>query len=315
MTADPKHLPTFSHYMGIDWSGAKTPKRSHSIAVSQCSSGQLQSNRQCSALMAAPTALEHKLSREDVFDILSDAVTSSRRTLVGIDCNFGYCQSVAHAQFYNNITAQKLWHEINTLCQHENNYFAGEVWTSIALAKHFWCEGKQPNWFNAKQLRRVTEQAAADSGLGIPESPFKLIGAKQVGKGGLAGMRLLHHLKTNFADKVAIWPFEASLTDTATLVICEIYPRLFIRYAKYGNQKVRSIKELNTILKRLGTAPYADANAHESDSLNDHLTDAIISSAGLRWFTECMTEMQPLSTYHLPPAATTVEGWIFGIPR
>lgn len=305
------HASEFAHYIGIDWSGAKTPKRSHSIALAECNSGYCHSTGVKSSVMSSPTAVQNRLSREDVYNVLSKSIKSKRRTLVGIDCNFGYCQSVAQKQFQTNIKAQQLWTEINTLCKGDTNFFAGNVWTASTLSKDFWCDGKQPGWFDAKRLRRVTEQAAADQGLGIPESPFKLIGAKQVGKGGLAGMRFLHQLKREFGDNVAIWPFENHLMQTATLVITEIYPRLFIRFAGFGNQKVRTIKDLNSILATLDSAQYKQEN--QNSDLNDHLTDAIIASAGLRYFVESTNSKNPLDTDKLPDAAIELEGWIFGV--
>jgi hypothetical protein len=284
----------FEQFIGIDWSGAEKPVKTNAIALASCSVSSL----------LAPVAIHSKLSRDDVFQYICELMRSRQKVLVGIDCNLGYARSVADETFGNDINYSELWRQVENLNIDNKNLFAGNVWKNPRYQDCFWTKGKQPDWFNLDKLRRITEKAAIEQSLGTPESPFKLIGAKQVGKGGLSGMRLVHQLKTQFGDQVAVWPFEPTLLNNARVVISEIYPRLFIKYADKGNLKVRDHDSLNFVLSKL------DAKAYKRESaLSDHLTDAIISSAGLRHF---IKKGYSLSS-ELPAAAVDIEGWIFGV--
>ena len=286
----------FDEYIGVDWSGAKSPQHSHSIALATCNT--LGSE--------APSPISKKLSRTDVHNLIVEKLKGDKRVLVGIDCNFGYAASVAKKQLGEAVNYTRLWQAVDSVNAEHKNFFAGNTWSTSDFAEYFWTQGKQPEWFNPQLLRRHTETAAAEQGLGIPESPFKLIGAKQVGKGGLAGMRMLRSLKSTYGDKIAIWPFETSLIASAQVVMTEIYPRLFIKHAGFGNNKVRDVESLNKILKHFSCKPFI-----QNGPLNDHLSDAIIASAGLRWY--CKHKAPFSVDVDMPVQAITLEGWIFGV--
>nr|WP_136251622.1 hypothetical protein [Ningiella ruwaisensis] len=291
----------FDSYIGIDWSGAKSPLKSNAIAMASCDN----------IIDSKPCFDSKKKSRSDVFAVLRDYANDKKRTLAGIDCNFGYCIDVGHKQFGKNAHFNTLWQTVDALNHGHDNFFAGEFWTHPEYGRAFWTQGKQPEWFDLHALRRQTEIKAHLQGLGTPESPFKLIGAKQVGKGGLAGMRMIAELKREFPKKVCVWPFDIDHFHSASLVITEIYPRLFIRHAGFGNEKVRTEAQLNTILQHFGVDCRQTYSSDASDSgISDHLSDAIIASAGLRWF--CQNE-RVLDINKLPEQALRFEGWIFGV--
>lgn len=295
MSNSKQQKPSFDRYFGIDWSGAKSPIKTNSIAVAHC--------EQSSS--TPPVAITEKLSRTDVFELIAKQLTHSiGRSFIGIDCNLGYCAHIAQKQVTQNINFLELWRTVDNVNKAETNFFAGRFWNHVNYSKYFWQGGKQPSWFKLHELRRETEKQSVKKNIGTPESPFKLIGAKQVGKGGLAGMRVLYSLKQRYGDCLAIWPFEQHLIDTAKVVVSEVYPRLFIRHAGFGNRKIRRVEDLNQILSHFQTKPY-DTNV----VLNDHLSDAIISSAGLRWFLNGRYSLLK----ELPKKATELEGWIFGV--
>ncbi|MEM0909473.1 MAG: hypothetical protein AAGJ37_00775 [Pseudomonadota bacterium] len=285
----------FDQYIGIDWSGALSPIRSDKIAVATCAR----------TSSSHPIADDRSLSRTDVFNHILDLATTDRRTLVGIDCNLGYCYAVGKHQFGSQADYLKLWEAVETACDNQANFFAGPFWQVEENAGYFWTKGKQPSWFDLQTLRRKTEACAAERGLGIPESPFKLIGAKQVGKGGLAGMRMALKLKQTLGEQITFWPFEDVNAEKTKIVVTEIYPRLFIRYAGFGNAKIRDAEQLNTILQHYQLNPFGRLM-----KLSDHLTDAIIASAGLRWFCQ---QRDMFTREKLPADAVQFEGWIFGV--
>ena len=204
-------------------------------------------------------------------------------------------------------TAPDLWAMVDDVNHNQANLFAGDVWTHHKFKADFWVEGKRPDEFQMPQ--RITEILCAQRGYGHPESPFKLIGAKQVGKGGLAGMRLAHYLKQHHGSKIAIWPFDDhDACDNATIVMTEIYPRQFIKRAGLGNQKLRTIDDLNTGLLALQSFPFNQCD------ITDHDTDAIIAAAGLRYLCgDHPIIPNDISIPHENRLTLMQEGWIFGV--
>lgn len=284
----------FDVYVGVDWSGAEKPVQTHAVTWSSCRQN-----------MGAPEYHAGKLSRTDVYNKILAIADTNDRTFIGIDCNFGYAYHVGQKQFGAGADYKTLWARVDHVNKEHDNFFAGNFWRTKQYAKYFWTEGAQPDWFDAERLQRKTEKQSTIQGNGRPESPFKLIGAKQVGKGGLAGMRMAYALKQALRDKIAFWPFEAEKIDQAQIVVSEIYPRLFIRHSGFGNKKIRDQAYMNVILKHF------DASSLEDQTpLSDHHTDAIIASAGIRWF---INNQDSLNIECFPKESLDFEGWIFGV--
>lgn len=290
-------MKNYELFCGIDWSGAKSPVKTKSIAVSLAWPGS-----------EAPHASGKIWSREMVADWLVAMAGKGKRMLVGIDCNFGYAQEVGIRQFGPDYDYRDLWQAVEVANQNEPNYFAGGYWQHPDCAQYFWTDGKMPDGFTMP--RRLTETACGQAHYGWPESPFKLIGAKQVGKGGLAGMRMALDLKERLGSAIAIWPFERD-TDDAVIVMSEIYPRQFLRRAGHGNAKVRTMAELNAAL----TAQGSDEAEVKGADITDHDADALISAAGLRFL--CGSGKTVPDNIANPPmlddVAASREGWIFGV--
>lgn len=299
-------MKNFDSFIGIDWSGAKAVY-TNAIAIAQCDIGQ-------DAPFLVQNPVGKKLwSRHDVFQYLCFLAGQKKRILIGVDANFGYFYKVGTRHFGKNYTAKKHWREIDKACEGTANFYAEGFWQDAKYKGDFWVKGTQPKWFEARELRRQTEQVAIDEGLGNPESPFKFIGSKQVGKGGLAVQRMAHHLSKNLGDKIAFWPFdEQDKIDKAALVICEIYPRLFIRLAQLGNKKITVLnsKNLNLAYKVFKTKP-----PMRNFYFSDHDTDALVSSAGLRYL--CGSNKKIPNMLAKPTImnddAKYREGWIFGV--
>lgn len=202
-----------------------------------------------------------------------------------------------------------LWAKVDAASRESDNYLAQGFIDHPDYAPYFWTSGARPAQLSVSLPQRKTERMCAAQGYGHPESPFKLIGAKQVGKGGLAGMRLLMDLKKRLGRSLCVWPFEKH-ADEAQVVIVEIYPRLFLRQAGVGNGKVRDRDTLNMALNFFKSRGVA-----EGIIINDHLSDAIIASAGLRWLAGKGAEIPEaiIRPRAMTPQAAVTEGWIFGV--
>lgn len=290
-------MHNFQNFIGIDWSGAKTPVNTKSIAVAICDKG-----------VNAPTLHSDIRSRTAVYDYIKSLALSDRRSLIGIDCNFGFSEKIGQTIFGDQYTYLDLWTAVEECNHHNANFFAGGFWEHIDYQKHFWTSGKMP--LNFTMPKRLTEQASIENEFGRPESPFKLIGAKQVGKGGLAGMRMVYQLKQELGSKIAVWPFESiEACNQAKIVITEIFPRQFIQRSKAGPQKIRNAESLNTVLKFMHSDPY------DGRTFTDHDTDAIISAAGLRYLCGTNDILPTALSNPMPSSPKTLqrEGWIFGV--
>jgi hypothetical protein len=134
-----------------------------------------------------------------------------------------------------------------------------------------------------------------------PTSCFNLVGAAQVGKSSLTGMRVLHRL----AGRVPIWPFDPLPSHGP--VIVEIYTTIAARAAgiRKGLSKMRDAASLDAALAKLGSEPHQPLARYD-----DHATDAILTAAWLRANADRPELWTPATmTAHI----AQTEGWTFGV--
>ncbi len=287
----------YDEYIAIDWSGAE------SIYTKSISVASIKASSKNVDLISAP---QHKLwSRDQVFDFLSEKINQNqKRVFVGIDANFSYAKDIIYTQFPDISHAYELWARIDEICKSTPNFYAKNFWTHNDYQKYFWTTG--PKTTDHMNKQRITEIECVRQKIGYPESPFKLIGTKQVGKGGLSVMRMLHHLKNSFGNKIGIWPFDHDdVLQHAQIVLAEIYPRLFIRKAGWGNKKILMHDDLKQVLD------FYHSSYNHNEQLSDHITDALISAAGLKFLhvqEDCQSFMPKLDE-----EIRHYEGWIWGV--
>ena len=286
-------IPRFDRFVGVDWSGAGG-KGYSGIALAECRQG-----------TAAPSLVlppGRRWTRTDFVDWVSREANGPGRLLIGIDCAFALPAATASVLLGDAYDAATLWAYIDAMSGDGADYFGGGFADHPDHAAHFWRSGPRPSGF--AEHHRAGEMACRAAGLGSPESPLKLVGARQVGKGGLAGMRVLHALKLHLGPKFSVWPFDD--VSEARIVCVELYPRLFMRMAKHGNTKIRSRDTLNACLSALESDPYMD----DVDAASDHETDALVAAAGLRRIAGDAAVWYPPA---LDALARRAEGWIFGV--
>ena len=282
----------FDGYIAIDWSGADG--RYAGISIAMCAAGHA-----APRLITPETA---RWTRTAVAGWLDREIRSGRRLLIGCDFAFGlpfeergYLAGSAPglADIFG------LWELIEQASAGSGDFGCADVLADPRFGPLYWQRGRQPADWTLRQ-RRAELACAAATGT-HPECVFKLIGAKQVGKASLTGIRVLRHVRAANRSRVAVWPFEPV---GAKSVLVEIYPTLFRKQAAGGVAKLRSAKALNAALRELGS------RGVPSTALSDHDTDALISAAGLRHLID--RGEAALS----PPGDAGVrrEGWIFGVP-
>jgi len=283
----------FRHFAAIDWSGA-AGERHKGIAVAICSEGD-----------GAPRLIRPKdrWSRGEVLDWLLGELPEY--TLVGVDLGIslpfadkgaffpGWSQSPGHAR--------DLWALVDDFCSDDPDLAASSLVNHPEASRHFRRHGgREGDLFGGGRGRfRVTEHAQREFGCN-PCSNFNLVGAAQVGKSSLTGMRVLNRL----GGALPVWPIDPLPKAGSCLV--EIYTSLAAIESgrRAGNAKLRTFAELNQALAAFGSDPVKGRGA-----IDDHRSDALLTSAWLRraWL---RSELWKPPAMTLEIAAT--EGWTFG---
>ena len=288
----------FDVWIGIDWSGAKG--RYTGIALAECAGD---SGPNSGPRLIAPQG--SRWTRGAVAEYLGQRIAAGERLLAGFDFAFGFPWIAGEGYLAGRAPEIadifSLWERIEQASEAAPDFHAGPLVTHPAFAASYWVSGKQkPDWRNDK---RLTETECGKATSTYPETVFKLIGTKQVGKAALAGIRTLRAIRLAAPGDVAVWPFEEAARPA---ILVEIYPTLFRRQALGGTAKIKDRATLDTALAALGSGPAEGAPARFSD----HDGDALISAAGLRW-------LDRAGRLFALPAGTAAqarrEGWIAGV--
>ena len=285
----------FRHYAAIDWSGA-AGERHKGIAVAICGAE------------GAPENVRHghRWSRDEVLDWLLGEMPPN--TLVGLDLGislpFADCGAFFPGWDASPPDAKALWALVDATCR-DDPHLAASSFVEEASAyfrRHGGREGAlfhPPDAADKRGRFRVTERAQARMGC-KPYSNFNLVGAAQVGKSSLTGMRVLHRLD----GRLPVWPVDPLPASGSVLV--EIYTSLAAIAAgrTASNSKMRSFEDLNRALAMLGSP-----EVRGSGPLDDHSADALMTAAWLRTVADRAEMWDPPE---LTPDIARIEGWTFG---
>lgn len=288
----------FTHFLAIDWSGAKG-ERQKGIALSLAD-----------AAGGPPVLVERgrAWSRMEVLHILREELPPD--TLVGMDLGIALPFADAGAFFpgwdESPSDAKALWALIDRICTDDPHLEAGSFVIHPEAARYFRHSKEHvgdrfhlPDAPTREGRFRVAEHAQRQQGV-RPVSNFNLVGAAQVGKSSLTGMRMLHRLQGH----VSVWPIDP-LPESGPVVV-EMYTSIAARGGGVGGAKtkLRSYEDLNTALAQLGSPPVAGAGP-----IDDHSSDALVTSAWLRKIGHEPAYWNPAG---LTPDVARTEGWTFG---
>lgn len=286
-------MTLFDHFAVIDWSGAKGP-RQKGIAIAICTIGQ-----------EVPQLVypQRRWSRTDVLDWLLNEMPDN--TLVGLDLSPGLPFEDQGGYFpkweRSPANAKMLWALVDEIAHHEPYFSVTSFVRHPDVQRHFrHGKGDCGDLFEpgAGRLRRTEKRQKAHKL--APSSCFNLVGAAQVGKSSLTGMRVLHHLQ----GRLPVWPFDN--LPAAGSAIVEIYTSLAARAAKIpvGRAKMYDGKSLQDALTALGLAEHVPLKHY-----TDHATDAILTAAWLRQAAARSELWSPEGLEHV----RHTEGWTFGV--
>ena len=284
----------FRHFAAIDWSGA-AGERHAGIAVAICDAGD-----------RAPRIVRpgHKWSRSEVAEWILDVMPPE--TLVGIDISGSLASADQGAYFPgwadSPPDARALWAMVEEMCADDPHLGAGSFVDHPEIARHYRRHGgREGDLFGGGIGRlRVTERLGQIA-LGCrPTSNFNLVGASQVGKASLTGMRVLHRLH----GRLALWPFDP-LPEHGSVAV-EIYTTIAAIAAgrNAARSKLRTFAELNAALAAIGSAPVRGRGP-----IDDHRSDALLAAAWLRTVAHRDDHWRPAG---LTDELARSEGWTFG---
>ena len=288
----------FAHFLAIDWSGA-AGERHKGIALAFAD-----------ARGGPPVLVDpgRGWSRGEVLALLRDRLRND--TLVGLDLGIGLPFADCGGYFPGLADAPKdapaLWHLIDRVCSDDPHLAASSFVDHPDFApffrRHGGREGAAFRCDEASHGRgrfRMAEHAQAAMGA-KPYSNFNLVGAAQVGKSSLTGMRMLHALRGH----LPVWPVDP-LPKRGSVVV-EIYTTLAAMAAGRapGRAKMRSYEALNAALGELDSAPVAGEGP-----IDDHSSDALLTAA---WLRSAAADPALWSPQGLTPAIAGTEGWTFG---
>ena len=286
----------FSQFACIDWSGAQGP-RQKGIALAVCGAGD-----------AAPQLVQPAggWSRAAVLDWLRQQAILQPDLLIGIDFSPSLPFDPDHGFFPGwNVapcTGRDLWRFVDEICRSDAHFAASSFVDHAEASRYFRrSQGRRGDRFEGTTgAYRQVEQRCREGGFGPAQSCFNLVGAAQVGKSSLTGMRILNRLD----GAIPLWPFEP-VADTGPAIV-EIYTTVAARAAGVtGGSKIWHGLALDKALDRLGTRPHQELSRYD-----DHSTDAILTAAWLRTVAATPALWSPPG---LDSDLACTEGWTFGI--
>lgn len=287
--------PRFDTFAVIDWSG-QAVARPKGLAVAQAGLG-----------TAAPTviATAQGWSRHSILDWLLGYAEAGTNILIGVDLSpaFPFLDQGSYFPEWEQSSpdAKSLWALVDHLCADDPHLSVNSFLAHPEARRHFRQHKDLGDMFIGGAGRfRACETHQRASGVS-PTSCFNLVGAAQVGKSSLTGMRVLHQLQA----RIPVWPYDP-VPDNGPVIV-EIYTSIAARSAgiRKGLSKIRDARTLDSALSLLECCPHTPLLQY-----NDHVTDAILTTAWLRLNAQRPELWHPKA---LTPKIAATEGWTFGV--
>ncbi|MFM7027923.1 MAG: hypothetical protein ACKOXK_04510 [Chakrabartia sp.] len=247
---------------------------------------------------------ERGWSRPEVVAWIADLAQRGASVLIGLDLSpaFPFVDKGAYFPGWAATPrdAPSLWRLVEEVAADDPHLSASSFVTHSEAGRHFRRQGDCGDLFGTGRGRlRQCEHVQRAMGLS-PYSCFNLVGAAQVGKSSLTGMRVLHRLR----GQVPVWPFDP-LPDNGPVIV-EIYTTIAARAAglRAGRSKMRDGQVLDDGLAVLGSRPHAPLARY-----HDHATDALLSAA---WLRTAAARAELWSPPGMTAEIAQTEGWTFG---
>ena len=286
----------FAEFACFDWSG-QAVARPRGIALAVIERGK------------APHLLtpDGGWSRADALTWLKAQAAANRDMLIGMDISAGLPFADLGGYFPqwpdSPQDAKSLWALVDHICAGDP-HLAANSFVTHAQARHYFRHvgtlGERYGTLKSGRLR-IVEEESRRQGIANPYSSLNLVGAAQVGKSGLTGMRVLHRLR----GTIPVWPFDPLPASGPAIV--EIYTSIAANAAGLprGRTKIRTHEAMESALARLDTELAAPLVRYD-----DHSTDALMTAAWLVHASQNPALWKPL---RMTAVLAATEGWTFGV--
>jgi len=208
--------PAFEQYIGIDYSGAKTPTSSlKGLKV-------YMADRETLPVAVEPPSSPRKYwTRRGIVEWLVERLSEDRAALIGIDHGFSF-----PLQYFETYRLPHDW--LAFLDDFQRHWPTDESHTYVDFVRNGTCGNGAARTGNSR-WRRLTEVRA-----GTAKSVFHFDVQGSVAKSTHAGLPWLRYLR-QAANWVHFWPFDGWDIPTGRSVIAEVYPSLWSRsFAREG---------------------------------------------------------------------------------
>ena len=286
----------FENFACVDWSGAKG-ERPPGIAVAVAPAN------------GPPKLLSPKprWSRADVGDWLLQLAETGQNILIGFDLSMGlpFLDEGAYFPEWESspADAKSLWTEIDRISDKDPHLTVNSFLETAEVSRHFrHGQGRTGDLFSGGIGRlRVVEHHQRATAQANSASCFNLVGAAQVGKSSLTGMRMLNRLQ----GQIPVWPFD-SVPDVGPVIV-EIYTTIAALAAGLpkGRSKIRDRDSLENALLHLDCPLPGELRSYD-----DHSCDAVLTAA---WMRRAATNAAFWNPEPLTDEIAEKEGWTFGV--
>lgn len=292
-------MRSFSHFACFDWSG-QAVARPKGIALAT-----IGAEPDARPRLSKPRG---GWSRGAALDWLIARADDDCDVLIGLDLSptFPFVDEGAYFPGWNDSPddARSLWAMADALCA-DDPHLGASGFVGHAEARRYFRHGRDDvgDRFGSAGIGRLraVEHHQRATRQANSASCFNLVGAAQVGKSSLTGMRVLHRL----AGRVPIWPFDP-VPERGPLIV-EIYTSMAARAAGLpaNRSKIRDRATLAAALRAFDAPPPTRLARYD-----DHSTDALLTAA---WLRHVYRRPEFWAPEALSPELARLEGWTFGV--
>jgi len=211
-------MSLFSQYIGIDYSGAQTPRSSlKGLRVYRAAGGAEP------AEVLPPAGPRKHWTRRGIAEWLAETLAGDGATIVGVDHGFSF-----PLQYFD---AHRLAHDWPAFLDDFQRHWptdGDDVSVEIVRRERF---GKGSARKGESNWKRLTERRA-----GAAKSVFHFDVQGSVAKSTHAGLPWLRSLRAAVGDRIQFWPFDGWDVQPGRSIIAEVYPRLWSKQYAAGDR-------------------------------------------------------------------------------
>ena len=211
--------PKFSRYIGIDYSGAKTPTANLPGLQVYMVEGEGEPKQQLPSTKPSPS--RKNWNRRDIAKWLIEILSEKTPTLVGIDHAFSF-----PIRYFEKYEIEHDWPAF--LDDFHRHWPTDEEDVSVEFVRKGKA-GKGKERSGDSGWLRLTEKRTREAGSGQPKSVFLFTVPGQVAYATHAGISWLRYMRQELKQRRAVhfWPFDGWTIRTGNSAIVEVYPTLF----------------------------------------------------------------------------------------